>query len=315
MRFQRAVAAAMLCFLLTGCAEKSIEKIPPNESIPQIDTTEEVTAELEKPEKEAVILEKNRETAEKEDSIEPYRNHYIVSLADSILKDILPQDETDPAEKVRCIYEYLVCSCFFADPVGTDVWQIRGDPDEVPTFLELHALSPLAFNLGSCEDYAAAMVLLCTRAGIEAEYLPGLTYSVEGELVDHAWALVKIKENWFHVDPQLERNIVHNGVLRYRFFMKDDDSMYPGHLWGANLQEHYQTAGVERTAEQEELLKEWTPEPCIVALPDREYKQITLSPAPDIDQLIVELNQERLVYEEEHGTLPKVDVDWEPPKV
>lgn len=313
MRFQKVIAVVTLCFLLAGCIEKDIETMSTNKNIQEIDNTSKVLNEVKE---EAVVpSEKNEEEIEKTRDIEPYQNHYIVSLADNILKDILPQDEKDPSEKVRYIYEYLVTNCTFADPVGIDVWQIRGDPQEIPTFLELHALSPLAFNLGSCEDYAAAMVLLCTRAGIEAEYLPGLTYSVEGELVDHAWALVKVKGNWYHVDPQLERNIVHNGILRYRFFMKDDDSMYPGHLWGENLQEHYQTAGIERTPEQQALLKKWTPESCTDVLPDREYKQITLSPAPDIDQLIAQLNQERIKYEEEHGVLDKVDVNWDPPKV
>lgn len=314
MRFYRTIAIAMLCILLAGCTGKQTETRTVDEDIQQLSNN---TLEISDEQKEEIQEQptENTEETEKEENIEPYQNHYIISLADDILRDILPQDEKDPSEKVRYIYEYLVTNCFFADPVGIDIWQIRGNPEEVPTFLELHALSPLAFDLGSCEDYAAAMVLLCTRAGIEAQYLPGLTYSVEGELVDHAWALVKIEENWYHVDPQLERNIIHNGILRYRFFMKDDASMYPGHLWGDNLQEHYQMSGVERTPEQQMLLEKWTPEACTVILPEREYKQVTLSPAPDIDQLIAQLNQERLNYEEKYGELEKVDVDWEPPKV
>lgn len=310
MRFHRIIVAVMLCILLAGCTGKQTEIGSVDKNIRQLsDNTLEISSEQRKEAPKQAM--ENTE----EEKIEPYQNHYIVSLADKILQDILPQDEKDPSEKVRYIYEYLVTNCFFADPVGIDIWQIRGNPEEVPTFLELHALSPLAFDLGSCEDYAAAMVLLCTRAGIEAQYLPGLTYSVEGELVDHAWALVKIGGNWYHVDPQLERNIIHNGILRYRFFMKDDASMYPGHLWGENLQEHYRTAGIERTPEQQALLEKWTPEACTVVLPEREYKQVTLSPAPDIDQLIVQLNQERLNYEEEYGKLKEIDVDWEPPKV
>jgi transglutaminase-like putative cysteine protease len=44
--------------------------------------------------------------------------------------------------------------------------------------------------------------------GFEARYVPGLTYSIEGKLVPHAWAMVRLDGSWYHADPQLEDNII-----------------------------------------------------------------------------------------------------------
>ena len=47
-------------------------------------------------------------------------------------------------------------------------------------YLEQRALSVLLYHVGMCEDYAAALTLLYRAAGLQAEYVPGITYSGGG---------------------------------------------------------------------------------------------------------------------------------------
>lgn len=163
------------------------------------------------------------------------QNHYICSVIDDTLSGILSDGMTD-YERLAAVYRYLVIqTAFVNEPLGTDIWRYRGDPDNLPTAMELRTISPLLFGIGSCEDYAAAFVTLCDRMGFDALYVPGLTYSVDGILVDHAWAMVCLDGQWYHADPQLEDNVIRDGVLRYRYFLKSDERMKADHRWGGLL--------------------------------------------------------------------------------
>lgn len=78
-----------------------------------------------------------------------------------------------------------------------------------------------------CEDYAAALTLLLREMGLEAAYVPGLTYSAEGNLVDHAWTLVKVDGVWYHLDSQLEDAISRRGSVGYRYFLRGTGRWLP----------------------------------------------------------------------------------------
>lgn len=196
------------------------------------------------------------------------QNVYICSVIDEVLAQTITDDMTD-VQKVTAVYRRLVTeTAFFDEPVGTDIWRYRGDPENIPTIYEIRSISPLLFGIGSCEDYASAFVTLCDRMGFEALYVPGLTYSVEGKLVDHAWAMVKLEGNWYHADPQLEDNIMREGRLRYRYFLKDDRVMGADHRWGAMLEEPSDYALTLPACEQEAD----PPEQEIVIQPERPSK-------------------------------------------
>ena len=108
----------------------------------------------------------------------PLENAWIASLADGIAAPILAR-ELPPAEEIRAAYLWLIENVYFADPVGLDAWRYHGDPDAPPPYLENRALSPLRFGVGSCEDFAAAMAVLLRRMGYKAQYVSGLTISVD----------------------------------------------------------------------------------------------------------------------------------------
>lgn len=158
-----------------------------------------------------------------------------------------------------------------------------------------------------CEDYAAALTLLYRAAGLQAEYVPGITYSAEGPLVDHYWTMVMVDRQWYHVDPQLEDNISRHGYVRYRYFMRGR-SIHASHWWGQNLID----SGM-LTPEQEEDVREHYlfPEGAEEDYPTPERRPITQTPLPDTVAIQAEIDAEFAAYEAEHGPLEPVELNWD----
>lgn len=183
----------------------------------------------------------------------PLENAWIASLADGSPRRFWAR-ELPPAEEIRAAYLWLIENVYFADPVGLDAWRYHGDPDAPPPYLENRALSPLRFGVGSCEDFAAAMAVLLRRMGYKAQYVSGLTISVEGEFVDHAWTVVQLDGKWYHLDPQLEQNVVKSGRVSFRYFLRDDRTMLADHRWGESLAAYY--GGAIAPGQRETILTE-----------------------------------------------------------
>ena len=241
-------------------------------------------------------------------------NRYVQQLVEDTLAQ-LPLAGLEDWQKVQRVYEQLVAGVTFADPVGLDCWQYRGQPGDVqPPYLEQRALSPLAFGAGSCEDYAAAMTLLLQGLGLEARYLPGLTVSVEHTYVDHAWTMVRLEGQWYHLDPQLERNVLKDNRLTYRYFLRGDQEMLADHLWGEHWIAYGKAGAKPLTAAQlAEIQSQYTPQPCPQSYPTPAPRTLTLSPPPDITAILARLDSEKRQYQQQYGPLPTLQPDILPP--
>ncbi len=218
------------------------------------------------------------------------QNYYVCSVIDETIKQVITEGMSD-YKKLLAVYRYLISEVsFFDEPVGTDLWRYRGDPENTPTVFEVRSLSPLLFGIGSCEDYASAFVTLCDRMGFEAKYVPGLTYSVEGELVPHAWAMVKLEGAWYHADPQLEDNIIKaDQLLKYRYFLKSDDEMAAHHRWGTLLEDPSEYA----------LALPYCPNTYKITPPEILRQQ----PRPNREKIAKQVARERAVYAQSHPPL------------
>lgn len=245
------------------------------------------------------VTEQGPEKTEKED-LSGYtyiKNYYVLSLIDSFIEARVDRSG-DAYNQVYDVYKGLVEQTAFFDnkPVGLDVWRVKGDDTNYPTVMEIRTISPLAYGIGSCEDYAAAMVTICERLGIEAVYVPGLTYSVEGKLVDHAWAMVKIEGEWYHADPQLEDNIMRKtDIMRNRYFLKGDDTMSADHRWGTLIE----------NPSEYSLALPYCPNDYASALPE----QIQQSKTPSRERAVESYNQAM------HGYTPSDGETYEEPKL
>ena len=242
---------------------------------------------------------------------EEAKNDYIISVADSILKKIITP-EMDDLAKLRAIYDYIIQNNKFTEPVGLDIWRYRGDPYQIPSYIEQRAISPMLFGYGMCEDYAAEFVLLARRLGFKAEYVFGMTISVDGDYVDHAWAMVNYNNAWYHVDPQLEDNIMRGGKIKNRYFMRDDKSMQIDHKWGESLINFkWQLSDTDKSY----IISHLTPHKAHVSIPSEGIRDFKKNDVTPLNKILKIIQLEKNEYIAKNGELEPIKLNFEPPMV
>ncbi len=323
LSFSRQATALILTagILLTGCSVGG-SSLPssPASSIPAPEASASSSSEAAPPvsSQDTEDTGSIQEPSSSSQPVEPFPgaiplgNDYIASIADQLLREIItPEMET--YDQILTVYRWLIeNTTFVTQPVGLDVWRWRGDISQVPSYVENRAISPILFGMGSCEDYASAAVILLRRLGIPAEYVAGLTISVQRDFVDHAWAVVELDGVWYHLDPQLEDNITRQDFLTYRYFLKSDETMLADHRWDENLIAYY---GGSMTPQRAQNIREnWSVPECPQDwLPVQEPETITQSPAPNRSQLETQLQKEQEQWEKVNGPLPSVEANTQPP--
>jgi|GEM_PF-705324 len=246
-----------------------------------------------------------REIARRQESVDELS--YVQGLALDIAGELLLR-ERGGEEAVRTAYCYLVENVYFADPVGLDAWRYLSDETRPIPFLENRGLSPLLFQIGSCEDFAAAMVLLLRAGGFSAEYVAGYTLSVDQVYVDHAWAVVELDGVWYHLDPQLEQNVTKNGRLTYRFYLRSDQDMQIDHKWGESLIDYWS----EMPEEEKRVIREqYTPPACPLSRPKPNPEIIPMPPRPNMAD--VEARMRAFKAQSGRQALPPMRLNVEPP--
>ena len=141
-------------------------------------------------------------------------------------------------EKIKLAYRYVIARTTYIEydqPELVDGWRYADHCGQTPSCYQVMGAGPLLYGIGTCENYAAALMLMLHEMGYEAVYVPGLTYSVFGTLVDHAWVMVRLAGTWYHIDPQLEDNVMKGAHIGYRYFLKGDEEMAAHHVWGGKL--------------------------------------------------------------------------------
>lgn len=234
----------------------------------------------------------------------PYINQVILEIAEKITTP-----EMNEYEKAKTAFDYMIENTVLDEPMGLDLWRVHSDNDARPPFVENRSLSALRFGVGMCEDYAAAFTMLLRGVGLEAEYIPGLTYSAQGNLVDHAWVVAKIDGVWYHLDCQLEDNISRHGAIRYRYFMKSDETMSASHRWGQNLI----ASGLLTSAQNAEIAQRFLCEPCPRDYPAPARRAFAEAPPPDAEAIRSQIEQEFAAYESAYGTLAPMELNIIPP--
>lgn len=242
---------------------------------------------------------------------EPYPtpNAYLTQLVEQAAAAFLTEDMSE-YERTKAAFDYMLENTAINEPVGQELWRLHSNAEQAIPFVEQRAISPLRFGIGMCEDYAAAMTMLLRGLGLQAEYVPGLTYSLEGNLVDHAWTLVCIDGVWYHLDSQLEDNIsARRGMVRYRYFLKSDATLLSSHLWGERLID----SGLLSSAQNAELAAGYIAPECPQDYPTPEPYRLSNTQTPDLNELKAQVRQEMNSYQAEHGALPPMQLNTIPP--
>jgi len=55
-------------------------------------------------------------------------------------------------EKAKAAFDYMIETTNLTEPVGLNLWRIRGNGGEPPSFVENRSLSVLLYGVGMCED-------------------------------------------------------------------------------------------------------------------------------------------------------------------
>lgn len=237
----------------------------------------------------------------------PTKTPYINKVLLETVERITTPDMTE-YEKAKAAFDYLIELTYFEKPIALDIWRIRGG-GEKPSYVENKCLSVLLYGLGECEDYAAALAMLLRTMGMKAEYVPGLTYSAEGPLVDHAWTVAEIDGVWYHLDSQLQDNVSRNRSISYRYFMKGDETMAASHYWGQNLID----AKFLTEEQNQEIRNHFLYPPCPRDYPTPQRRNYTPLPQTDAGKVLNQVAAEKAEYERLNGPLPPLELDTTPP--
>jgi chaperonin cofactor prefoldin len=132
---------------------------------------------------------------------------------DQFFSDLNLQGKSE-IERVKMIYEFVIDRMEYVDG----------------GLLKHH--SPLGFVLegeGVCQAYAVSMHMLFERAGIESRYIIGNIHEEfldEDEFGAHAWNMVKLDGNWYHLDATWD-----DDETVWSYFLVSDNIMELSRTW------------------------------------------------------------------------------------
>lgn len=127
------------------------------------------------------------------------------------------ENVTTEYQKEKKIHDYLVKNIAYGYPEGRDTADSAA----------YNAYGALVEGKAVCNGYAQAMKLLCDLSGLECTMISG---QADGE--SHAWNLVRLGKEWYHVDvtwddPEPDEP----GRVLYSYFNLSDEEMKQSHIW------------------------------------------------------------------------------------
>jgi len=155
-----------------------------------------------------------------------------IAIRDRALEEVITPGMSE-FDMIIAVHRWLVENVSY----NRDVWswerfERTGSPwnrDWVPVrYSSEHQLAWSAFVLGTtvCAGYAEALIYLLEPLGIESLYILGPMNNITETW--HAWNLVRLGGNWYHIDPTWNRGYTganRTPEVHYRWFMLSDATM------------------------------------------------------------------------------------------
>lgn len=139
----------------------------------------------------------------------------LYDKVEEILDHIMEPGMSD-YEKELAIHDYLVVHCQYGFTESSKEYAYR-------------AYGALVQNKAVCNGYTEATALLLSCVGIENQIITG---TADGEL--HAWNMVCLDGNWYHVDATWDDPLPDRGVFAgHEYFNVKDEIMQGRHSWDA----------------------------------------------------------------------------------
>lgn len=154
------------------------------------------------------------------------RENKVNEKVQEIINSVITSEMSD-YEKEKALHDYLVNNCEY------DRRLFYGNmPRESYT-----AYGALIEGKAVCQGYAIAMDKLLKAVGIETMIVVGESSSEgNGEYENHAWNLVKLGENYYHVDSTWDDPVTVDGSnkLSYSYFNITDEEISLNHKWDSS---------------------------------------------------------------------------------
>lgn len=124
-------------------------------------------------------------------------------------------------QKELALHDYLVTHCKYsetlADSEKSDIYRAYG---------------ALVNGDAVCNGYAEAMDILLRCAGINSKFVIGTASGTGGDWIDHAWNLVELDGNWYHLDSTWNDPVPdQEGLTVHPYFNVTDDILSQNHKW------------------------------------------------------------------------------------
>lgn len=142
----------------------------------------------------------------------------LLDAKEKIIKEVIKPDMSD-FEKEKAIHDYIINTSKYDSRVYTD--------NEIPKE-SYTAYGVLVEGIGVCEGYAKAMKLLLDDVGVECHIVSGKSMGM-----NHAWNMVKLGEDYYHVDATWDDPLLSDGkqILVYNYFNLNDQEISKNHSW------------------------------------------------------------------------------------
>lgn len=143
-------------------------------------------------------------------------------ILDQIIEEELDDSMSD-YEKIKALHDYIV--------VHTEYDKVNLDNNTIPD-VDYTAKGVFVNGIAVCRGYAEAFQLLMEKIGIESKILTGWAKGTT-----HAWNVVKLDGNWYHVDTTFDDPLPEHGEvyqspydnLRYDYFLVTDQQILLDH--------------------------------------------------------------------------------------
>lgn len=90
---------------------------------------------------------------------------------------------------------------------------------------------PLVYGEALCEGYSAAFMYIAQSLGYECICVYGTAVNSRDESSDHMWNMIKVGEEWYHIDVTWDDPVSSDGnpKLRHKYFLISEEAISENH--------------------------------------------------------------------------------------
>ena len=136
------------------------------------------------------------------------------ALSSRIAKLVRPALSMSPLEKERYIHDFICQNVRY---------------DKLKKSYSHEIIGPLGQGVGVCEGIAKTVKILCDQLGIWCIIAISEANPEKGIKYRHAWNIIKMDGEPFHLDATFDNSLGQDGVIRYDYFNLDDSRFFRDH--------------------------------------------------------------------------------------